>query len=161
MTYFKSLFFNFLTVFFANHIIPGLHIDYYTKLPHIEGDIIFAFSVGFLNSLVYPIMRLLGSKSHFRIGLVTFFISVGAYSIVNLLPIGVHVVKASGFVWCSLVVWFCAYLTNHLELRRYLREKELKDAIEEKEREHEEEIEEKERDHEEEIEDIKDEKDEE
>lgn len=140
MTYFKSLFFNFLAVFFANHIIPGLHIDYYTKLPHIAGDIIFAFSVGFLNSLVYPLMRLFSSESHFRIGLATFIISIGAYSIVNLLPVGIHVRTASGFVWCSLVVWFCAYLTNHLELRRYLKEKELREAIEKREKEHEEEI---------------------
>lgn len=142
MTYFKSLFFNFLAVFFANHIIPGLKIEYYTKLPHIEGDLIFAFSVGFLNSLIYPIMRLFSNESHFRIGLASFIISVGSYSIVNLLPIGVHVTTASAFVWCSLVVWFCSYLTNHLELRRYLREKELKEAIEKKEKEHEEEIEE-------------------
>ena len=36
--YLKSLFFNFLTVFFANHIFSGIEVTSQTKLPHIGGD---------------------------------------------------------------------------------------------------------------------------
>ena len=56
MTYFKSLLFNFLAVFFANHIIPDVQIDYYTKLPKIEGDLTFSFFLGLINSLIFPLM---------------------------------------------------------------------------------------------------------
>lgn len=125
MTFFKSLIINFLTVFFVNHVIPEVEIDYYSKLPHIGGDIIFAFSVGLLNSLIYPVIVLFKIKpTHFKVGLTSFFISFGAYSIVNILPVGVKITSAGGFIWTSLVVWFMAYLTNHLELRHYIKEKE-------------------------------------
>ena len=135
MTYFKSLLFNFLAVFFANHIIPGIKIDYYTKLPDIKGDIIFSFILGLILSLIFPVLKIFKlSPSHFKIGFITFLISFGAYSLVNILPVGIHITSAGGFIWCSLIVWFCSYLTNHLEYRKYLIEMQ----VEEKEKEHEE-----------------------
>ena len=135
MTYFKSLLFNFLAVFFVNHILPGIQIDYYTKLPKIEGDLIFSFALGFLLSLIFPILRFFKlSPSHFKIGLISFFVSFGGYSLVNILPVGIHLTSASGYLWGSLIVWFSGYLTNHLEFRKYL----LEQKIEEKEKEREE-----------------------
>lgn len=123
MTYFKSLLFNFLVVFFVNHVIPGVEIGYYSKLPEIKGDFIFAFSVGFLASLVFPVLKVLPIKpSHFKIGLITFFISFGAYSIVNILPLDIHIAHRGAYIWSSLIVWFCCYLTNHLEYRAYLKD---------------------------------------
>ena len=130
MTYFKSLFFNFLIIFFVNHILPGIEIDYYTKLPEIKGDLIFAFSLGFLNSLIYPALRMFHPRpTHIKIGLISFILSFGAYSIVNLLPLGIHVTKAGAYIWAGLIVWFGSYLTNHLELRHYQRVKELEDEV--------------------------------
>jgi uncharacterized membrane protein YvlD (DUF360 family) len=122
MTYFKSLLINFLTVFFVNHIIPGVDIAYYSKLPHIGGDLIFAFSLGFINSLVFPFMKIFGVKlSHLKIGLATFFISVLGYSIVNVLPFDIHLEGPGTYIWCVLVVWAVAYFTNHIEYRHYLK----------------------------------------
>ena len=46
MTYLKSLFFNFLVVFFANHVLPGIEVVKPTKLPHIGGDLTFAIALG-------------------------------------------------------------------------------------------------------------------
>jgi uncharacterized membrane protein YvlD (DUF360 family) len=141
MTYFKSLLLNFLTVFFVNHIIPGVEIAYYTKMPHIGGELIWAASLGFANSLIFPALRFFHPKpSHFKIGLISFIISFGSYSIVNLLPIGVKITRGEAFVWCGLIVWFISYLTNHLEFRDYLfkKEKELEERekkLEEKEKE--------------------------
>ena len=130
MTYFKSLFFNFLIVFFVNHILPGIEIDYYTKLPEIKGDLIFAASLGFLNSLIFPILRAFHTKpTHFKIGLISFIISFGAYSIVNILPLGIHISTAGAYVWAGVVVWAGSYLTNHLELRHYQRLKELEEEV--------------------------------
>lgn len=137
MTYFKSLFINFLVVFFVNHVIPGVEIAYYTKLPHIGGELIFAFSLGFINSLIFPVLRLFQfSPSHFKIGLISFIVSFGAYSIVNLLPVGIRVSTAGAYIWSSLVVWFASYLTNHLEFKKYL--SDLEDKYEKKMKEEEE-----------------------
>ena len=132
MTYFKSLLFNFLCVFFVDHIIPGIQIAYYSKLPEIKGDLIFSFALGFINSLIFPALRYLKLKpSHFEIGLISFIISFVAYSIVNLLPVGIKVTTASSFVWASLIVWFGSYLTNHLEFKKYI--VEIEDKLCEKE----------------------------
>ena len=125
MTYFKSLLFNFLAVFFVNHIIPGIHIDYYTKLPHVEGDLIFSFVLGFINSLIFPLMRFFQFPvTHFKIGFMSFIISFTAYSLVNILPLGIHVRTAGAFLWSGVIVWFCSYLTNHLEMKQFLIKKE-------------------------------------
>ncbi|NGX32450.1 MAG: hypothetical protein K1060chlam4_00497 [Candidatus Anoxychlamydiales bacterium] len=125
MTYFKSLIINFLTVFFVNHVIPNVEIDYYSKLPHIGGDLIFAFLVGFLNSLIYPVIVLFKIKStHLKVGLSSFIISFAAYSIVNILPVGIKITAAGAYIWTSLIVWFVSYLTNHLEIKHYMKEKE-------------------------------------
>lgn len=125
MTYFKSLFLNFLTVFFVDHIIPGVDIAYYTKLPHIGGEIIWAVCLGFLNSLIFPVLRFVHPKpSHFKIGLISFIISFGAYGVVNLIPVGIKISRPEAFVYCGLIVWAVSYLTNHLEFRAYLYNKE-------------------------------------
>jgi len=126
MTWFKSLFLNFLTVFFVDHIIPGIEITYYTKLPHIGGEIIWAAALGLVNSLIFPVLRFLHPKpSHFKIGLISFIISFGAYSIVNLIPaVGIKVTRAEAFAYSGLIVWAVSYLTNHLEFKTYLYKKE-------------------------------------
>ena len=112
MTYFKSLLFNFLAVFFADHVIPGVDIQYYTKLPNIEGDLIFSFGLGLLNSLIFPALRFFRIKlSHFKIGWISFAISFGGYSIVNLLPVGIKIKTPGAYIWAGLVVWFCSYLS--------------------------------------------------
>lgn len=136
MTYFKSLFINFLTVFFVNHVMPGVTIDYHTKLPDVGGELIFAIAVGFLNSLVFPVLRIVSNKpSYFKIGISTFVITFVSYAVVNLLfpaaAIRLHTFGA--YLWCSLVVWFFAYITNHMELRRYFLKHAKKDEIEEEE----------------------------
>lgn len=127
MSYFKCLLFNFLCVFFVNHVIPGIDIAYYSKLPEIKGDLIFSFSLGFLNSMIFPVLKWFKLRpSHFKIGLISFILSFFSYSIVNLLPFGIKVTRAGAFVWASLIVWFGSYMTNHLEFKRYQREMDSK-----------------------------------
>jgi uncharacterized membrane protein YvlD (DUF360 family) len=137
MSYFKSLVINFLTVFFVNHVIGGVEIDYYSKLPEIGGDLMFAFFLGFSMSLIYPVIVLFKVKpTHFKVGLSAFLIAFSGYSIVNLLPLGIKVTSPSSYIWTSLIVWFMGYITNHLELRRYIKEKEKNQEAMKKEEEH-------------------------
>jgi uncharacterized membrane protein YvlD (DUF360 family) len=135
MTYFKSLFINFLTVFFVNHVMPGITISYHSKLPHIGGELIFAFALGFFNSLVYPVLRVVSKKpSYFKIGISTFVITFGLFAVVNFLPADIKLHTFGAYIWSSLVVWFFAYVTNHMELRRYrLRKMHVKEPTEDEE----------------------------
>lgn len=119
MTYLKSLLINFLTVFFVNHVVPGIDFIHYTKLPHIEGDIIFSVALGFLNSLVYPLTRLFNIKpTVFSIGILSLVITFVSYAILNLLPISVKVTTFKAYLWCSVIVWLVSFATNYMEHKR-------------------------------------------
>ena len=127
MTYFKSLFFNFLAIFFVNHVIPDIEIAYYSKLPHIKGDLIFSFCLGFICSLVFPILKFFNLKpSHFKIGFISFLVSFGGYSLVNILPFGIKVKSPGAFILAGVIVWSACYLTNHLEFKKYQKEQDNK-----------------------------------
>jgi len=122
MTYLKSLLINFLTVFFANYLLPGIEMTRHTKLPHVEGALIFAAAVGLVNSLIVPFLSFLKiPPSHFKIGLTSFVISFGAYALVNLLPLGIKVESAKGFFWAAGVVWAVSFFTNYLAFRKHLK----------------------------------------
>jgi uncharacterized membrane protein YvlD (DUF360 family) len=119
MSYLKSLGVNFLTVYFTNHLMPGIDVPYYAKLPHIEGGLIFAAAVGAVNALVYPMMRLLKAPiSIFKIALTCFIISFAAYSIVNLLPLEVRVTSVKGYFFSGIIVWIAAFITNFLAFKK-------------------------------------------
>ena len=124
ITYFRSLVFNFLVVFFVNHVIPGITMAEYTKLPHIKGEFIFSFAMGLLLSLVYPVLHRFHLKpSYFKIGVITLAISVIGYGIVSFLPLGIQVSKFGTYIWCVLIVWFFSYMTNYFPCKQYLSEK--------------------------------------
>jgi uncharacterized membrane protein YvlD (DUF360 family) len=118
MNYLKSLFFNFLTVFFANHILPGIEVIDQTKLPHLGGDLPFAIGLGFLNSLIYPILKLVDRRlSLLRIGMIALVLNFAAYALLKLLPIGIQVSTIEGYIFASAVVTFGSFLTNYLEMK--------------------------------------------
>ncbi|HSX10909.1 MAG TPA: phage holin family protein [Chlamydiales bacterium] len=118
MYYLKTLFFNFLVVFFANHILPGIEVSDQTKLPHIGGDLIFAVVLGGLNTLIYPVLKLVRHDANLlKIGLVALILNFAAYAIVKLLPIGIHVMCVEGYVFASAVVAIASFIMNFLEMK--------------------------------------------
>lgn len=134
MSFLKSLFYNFLCVFFVNHLVPDIVIASYAKLPHIEGAIIFAFSVGVINSLVFPLLRLFQVPvSYLKIGIITFIISFASYGVINLLPIGIKVISIKGFLISACIVWIVAYLTNHMQFSKHKRHLEEEAILQKKE----------------------------
>ena len=116
--YLKSLFFNFLTIFFANHILSGIEVTNQTKLPHIGGDLIFAIVLGFLNSLILPILKLVDRQiSAPRIALISIILNFSAYAILKLAPIGIEVSSVEGYIFASTMVSLGSFLTNYLEMK--------------------------------------------
>ncbi|OGN64696.1 MAG: hypothetical protein A3E80_00380 [Chlamydiae bacterium RIFCSPHIGHO2_12_FULL_49_9] len=116
MNYVRSLFLNFLVVFFVDRAAPGLEITYFEQVPNIGADILFSLIVGFLNASVFPFLTILELKvSKQKLALYTLIISFGAFGIIALIPFGVRVVSFLGFLVGGTVVWAVAYFTNFLE----------------------------------------------
>ncbi|PIS02762.1 MAG: hypothetical protein COT85_01650 [Chlamydiae bacterium CG10_big_fil_rev_8_21_14_0_10_42_34] len=122
MYYLKSLVLNFLVVFFADHILPGIEVTDQTRLPHIGGDLIFAAALGLLNSLIYPILKMIKhDASTMKIVLFSVILNFAAYGIVKLLPLGIQVLSVEGYLFAAVVVALGGFLTNFFEMKRQLR----------------------------------------
>ncbi len=120
MNYLKSLVINFLVVFFSDHVLPGIQVTNHTKLPHIGGDLILAVALGLLNSLIYPVLKMVhADPSALKIALVALILNFAAYGLVKLLPIGVSVLTVEGYILASAVVTVGSFLTNYFELKHH------------------------------------------
>lgn len=117
MYYLKTLFFNFFVVFFANHILPGIDVANQTKIPHVGGDLMFAIALGFVNSLIYPILKLVNQVAVLKIAGLSLSINLIAYAILKLLPIGVYVTSFTGYFSAAIFVAIGSFLTNFLEMK--------------------------------------------
>lgn len=116
MTYLRSLFLNFLIVFFVDRMIPGVEITNYEDVPNIAADIFFSLVVGFLNASVYPGLTLFDLKpTAIKLALVTFVISFGAFALIAVMDFGVQVISYTGFFLGGIIVWAVAFFSNYLE----------------------------------------------
>ena len=120
MIYLKSLVINFLIIFFANHILPGINVINQTKLPHIGGDLIFAVALGFLNMLIFPVLRLiLREVNWIKSAFLAIILNFVVYAIVKIVPpIGIKITSVQGYVVASLVVAVGSFITNFYEMKR-------------------------------------------
>lgn len=122
MNYLRSLFLNFLVVFFIDRVAPGLEISLYEQVPNIGADILFSLIVGFLNASVYFFLAILELKiTNFKLGLFTFIVSFVAFLAIAIIPFGVRVVSPWGVVIGGGVVWLVAFVTNYLEWKQSLK----------------------------------------
>lgn len=117
MYYLKSLFFNFFIVFFANHILPGIEVSNQTKLPHLGGDLMFAIGLGFINSLIYPVLKLLHQASIGKIGALAIVINFVVYATLKLLPIGIHITSFTGYLSAAILVAIGSFFINLFEMK--------------------------------------------
>ena len=120
MNYLRSLFLNFLAVFFVDRISPGLQILSFEGVPDIGSDILFSSLVGFFNSSVFFFLVILELKpTKLKIGLMTLAISYGAFIILSTISFGVQVTSPAGVLIGGTVVWAVAFFTNYLEFKHY------------------------------------------
>lgn len=118
MTYLRSLFLNFLIVFFVDRVLPGLEIQTFEQVPNIGADFLFSLIVGFLNASVFPFLVVLEMRPTVRkICWMTLPISTLPFVIISFIPFGVQVTSFAGFFFASLIVWSGAFFTNYLELK--------------------------------------------
>ena len=117
MTYIRSLFLNFLIVFFVNHVVPGINLRAFENVPNIGADLLFAIIVGLVNSLVFPILVLLDKKiTKLKIAILSFIFSFGAYFIILIFPLPLRA-NFTGFIVAGLLVFLVSFFTNYLEAK--------------------------------------------
>lgn len=116
MTYLRSVFLNFLTVFFVNRMIPGIEVGTFEQVPNIGADIFFSLIVGLLNASIYPGLFIMGlNPTVKKMAIISFIVSFGAFAILSSLSFGVQVVSFVGFLFGSLIVWLVALFANYME----------------------------------------------
>lgn len=122
MTYLRSLFLNFLVVFFVNRAIPGVEVSQYQDVPNIGADILFSFIVGFLNSAIFPALFIFNFQpTLLKIAIPAFIISFGSYIFLSIISFGVQVISVGGIIVGGLIVWIVSILTNYFELKHFLK----------------------------------------
>ena len=123
MNYLRSLFYNFLTIFFANYALPGIEIVHQTKLPYMSVEILYLLSsVGILNSLIYPVLKVLDQQINIkRIALSACGIAFGSYTILKFAPLGIEISSIGGYLLASFAVGLGGFLTSFLEMKRSIK----------------------------------------
>jgi len=117
MTYLRSLFINFLIVFFVVKVIPGVILHSFEDAPNIGADILFSVIVGFLNSIIVPaLVGLNVTISYLKIAIIGFVISFLSFIIIGIFNIGISA-NVMGIIIGGLLVWIFSYFTNYLELK--------------------------------------------
>jgi uncharacterized membrane protein YvlD (DUF360 family) len=123
MNYIRSLFLNFLVVFFIDRVMPGVQVVNYEQVPNVGADILFALAVGFLNASVYPFLAILEiSVTKLKLALFNFIISFVAFIAIALVPFGVHATFGVVLLGGTLA-WIVAFFTNYLEWQHDLNRK--------------------------------------
>lgn len=119
MVYLKSLLINFLVVFFANYMLPGVMVVNQTKLPHIGGDLMFALALGILNSVIYPVLKIvLRQVGAIKIAIVALILNFVAYAVIKIIPpAGIKILTVEGYVIVALIVTVGSFATNFYEMK--------------------------------------------
>jgi uncharacterized membrane protein YvlD (DUF360 family) len=118
MPYLRSLLLNFLVVFFVDRIIPGIEVSFFENVPNIGADIVFSAVVGFLNSLIFPLLLLLElNPTTTKIGVISFVISYAAFISIAFFNWGIASTSILGIIVGGFLVWMMSFFTNYLELK--------------------------------------------
>ena len=117
MTYLRSLFLNFLIVFFVVKIIPGVNLAFFENVPNIGVDLFFSIIVGFLNSLIVPFLVALNvSVTNIKILISGFIICFGSFIFIGFVDLGISATFL-GVVLGGFLVWVFSFFTNYLEYK--------------------------------------------
>lgn len=118
--YLKYFLAGFFIVFFVDYLFPGIDVVNQSKIPHIGGDFFFALILGLLNSMVYPILRIIDRNSSIiRVSIVVFILNFLGYALLKLLPFGVYITSVEGYFAASLAVSLGSILLAYAQFRHY------------------------------------------
>jgi uncharacterized membrane protein YvlD (DUF360 family) len=106
-------------VFFANYILPGVDAVSRTKLPYVGGDFLFAVALGILNTLIYPVLKLVDPNLNLsKIAVASFVLNFICYALVKFVPVGIQISTVEGYLFVSVIVSGGSFLTNYMEMKQ-------------------------------------------
>jgi uncharacterized membrane protein YvlD (DUF360 family) len=120
VNYLRSLFLNFLIVFFVDRVVPGIEISNYEQVPNVGADILFSLVIGFLNASIFFFLVILELNiSIARLVFGAVLVSFTGFAAIAMFPFGVSVVSPIGFILGGSIVACVSFFTNFLEWRHY------------------------------------------
>jgi uncharacterized membrane protein YvlD (DUF360 family) len=121
MTYFRSLFLNFLIVFFVNRTIPGIEVEPYEgSSPDVVADVLFSTIIALLNASIFPALFILGfNPTLLKISIIAMIISFGGFYTVMFVNIGVSASTFGGVFLAGVIVSAISIFTNYLEKKHH------------------------------------------
>lgn len=121
MNYLKALFVNFLAIFFANYLLPGIAVCNQTKLPHLGDDLPFALVLSALNLAIYPILKMFPRPLFWKVVVVSLFLNMMSYALLRFFIKGIEIQSFKGFLFPALWVWGASCLTLFFFIARSLK----------------------------------------
>lgn len=116
MTFLRSLFFNFLLVFFLNRVIPGIEVTSFETLPNIGADLLYSFLLGLLNASIFFFVAAFFSKVSLQAIVITaFIVSFGGMGIIAGISHGIAITSFLSYFIASFFIWLGSCFTNYLE----------------------------------------------
>jgi len=114
MRYLKCLLFNFLIVFFVDYLVPGIDVVDQTKIPHIGGDLLFAGSLGLLNALAFPALRLIRKSSGgVQLAIFLLILNFAAFGLLKIIAMGIFITSLQGYLIAVFVVSLGSFFLNY------------------------------------------------
>jgi riboflavin transporter FmnP len=120
MLYLKNFFHNFLVVYFALHLLPGLDVMEMKRLPHLGNDLLFAVGLGAVNSLLLLITKWIdNTPSTSRLALIALGVNFVAFAVLKFFPLGIRVSTVEGYLFGSVVCTGGAFVLNYLQMKKH------------------------------------------
>ncbi|OHE77208.1 MAG: hypothetical protein A3F67_08340 [Verrucomicrobia bacterium RIFCSPHIGHO2_12_FULL_41_10] len=113
----EMVFFQFLIVFFANHVLPGIYVIDQTKLPHVGGDLLFAFILGVINSIICPFLQMVKKTTFSKLFCVCFVLNFLGYAVLKIAPLGIQITSITGYFLAAGLVATGSFLINCFEMQ--------------------------------------------
>jgi hypothetical protein len=121
MTYLRSLFLNFLIVFFVDREIPGIVIQSSNGSPDVVDDLLFSSVMALLNASIFPALFILGVKPTIvKIAILAFIFSFGGFYVLMHIDIGINVYSYSSVFLGGLIVFGMSIFTNIMEKNHHI-----------------------------------------
>lgn len=89
-----------------------------TKLPHVGGDLLFAFIMGVINAMICPFLEMMRRVSVFKLFCICVVLNFSAYGLLKIVPIGIRISTLTGYLLAAGIVSLGSFLVNCFELHQ-------------------------------------------
>ncbi|MDE3056307.1 MAG: hypothetical protein KGI80_06460 [Verrucomicrobiota bacterium] len=88
-----------------------------TKLPHVGGDLLFAFLLGVANTIICSFLHTMRLRSFYRLFSACLCLNFFAYGLLKWIPLGIQVRTFTGYFLAAGLVTIGSFLINCFEIQ--------------------------------------------